>query len=114
MNRCALVTRRLVSIAASIELRGSRWYLFGSTSRGDEDSDIDLLILHADGHHQEAADAREAIDKLCPPQPLDVQLMSVSEERALDFVRTERAVLIWSCRSLGVVQPQAVAKYEAP
>jgi predicted nucleotidyltransferase len=72
----------------------SRWYLFGSVTRGKKvPSDVDLLIVYE--QQSDPVCIRIALSDLMLSMPIHILFMHQEEERELDGVATQRAVLIY-------------------
>jgi predicted nucleotidyltransferase len=71
----------------------SRWYIFGSFSRGDpEYKDIDVCVICA--NDRDAQLIRSSCDNLCSSLPIDLIILTEIEECALHFIESENCKLI--------------------
>ena len=98
MRDHASLTTSLVAIAESlVDLAAStRWYVFGSASRGaDRPADVDLLIVYDHGDVEMALDLREALLQSFPPEPIDLVLLHSDEEAELRFIERGACIQIW-------------------
>lgn len=71
------------------------WYRFGSTTRGVDGKDVDLLIVYAHRCPTRANALREAISASFPREPLDLLLLMPEEEAKFDFIEAEGCERIW-------------------
>lgn len=69
-------------------IKGLEWYLFGSilTSK-DVAEDIDVLVVYPDG--TDAESVRKLLSDFLLSAPIDLMLMSQSEEMQTDFIRSQ-------------------------
>lgn len=91
-----LVRTELQAVAGDLEnqMPDVRWYLFGSVADGNAaPGDVDLLIVYQ--HETEPALIRKALSELMASMPIHLLFMDEGEERELDGVATQKAVLIY-------------------
>jgi predicted nucleotidyltransferase len=90
-------TSLLDEIAASpVMPAGMTVYLFGSWLKDSTvANDVDVLLVYPDGHLNEAHEFAYAIRNISAPEFFDVLALSITEERELAFVESERAIQIW-------------------
>lgn len=90
------VVMQLRELAACLGLISecTKWYLFGSVDRCEEDArDIDLLILCKD--HVQADALRAAIDPDQLELPLHLAFMTFAEEAEVSAVRMQQARIVF-------------------
>lgn len=73
----------------------TEWYRFGSTRRGLNGQDVDLLVVYEHRDPARANALREAIAGCEPPEPLDLMLLLPEEAEAFDFIVEEGCEQIW-------------------
>ncbi|MGW4426025.1 nucleotidyltransferase domain-containing protein [Streptosporangium sp. NPDC004631] len=93
----SVLTRLLSGIEEHVaELGDIELYLFGSSTGGKAfPSDVDLLLVYADGDLLRGHDLAETIRELPVGEIYDVLVLSDSEERELEFIESEHAIRIW-------------------
>jgi predicted nucleotidyltransferase len=90
------IVMRLVREAHRVALRfpSSRWYVFGSWSRGEaEFDDIDLLIVYPEGINSQ--ELRGELKGLLFSMPVDLYLLQEAEEREFNFVAAQQCKQIF-------------------
>ncbi len=98
MRDQASLTTSLVAIAESLHdvAASTRWYLFGSATRGVSiPGDVDLLVVYDHGDVDRALDLREALFRGFPPEAIDLVLLSPDEEAELGFIKRASCVQIY-------------------
>ena len=99
------VIEALRSAINALPCRGTvRVYLFGSFTRLNACwSDIDVLIVtDLDG---EGEILRDALSEICLLYPIDLQIMTTTEEAEFDFVRSEKCQELAISSALGTGGP---------
>jgi predicted nucleotidyltransferase len=78
----------------------TRWYLFGTKARDEAEArDLDVLIVYDHGDIPRARTLAGWLEANGPVPPVDLVLLSAEEERQINFVEKEEAVLVWPKRS---------------
>jgi hypothetical protein len=81
------------AVDAELVAPGSRWYLFGSGSRGCPfPNDIDILVVYGDDSH--AFHVRRRVAGNTVP-PVHLLMMRVDEEAELEFVKKQQCIEIF-------------------
>jgi predicted nucleotidyltransferase len=90
------VVSSLRALAESLgsKAEGSRWYLFGSVDRDEEDAaDIDLMILCKSD--DQADTLRKSIDLDALELPIHLALMTFDEEAEIEAVRLQQGCVVF-------------------
>ena len=86
----------IIDVAGKINDEGIllNWYLFGSFLRDPNKArDIDILIIYKNESHPRIV--REALSDIGLQFPLDLIFMTEEEESQFDFIRSQRAEIIY-------------------
>jgi hypothetical protein len=68
-----------------------KWYLFGSVTTAKRPvADIDVLVVCE--NNEECTKVREAMSSVCAERPIHLLLMTQSEEKEVNFIRSQRAI----------------------
>lgn len=103
------VIEAIRSVVDAHTFRGTRVYLFGSFTRANACwSDIDVLIVT--DLDTEGQILRKALSEICLLYPIDLQVMTTSEEAEFDFVRSENCQQLTSFSRRTILTDPVVAK----
>lgn len=82
-----------------LEAARTRWYLFGSALSGVRGKspvqDVDLAVIYEEEDIERVLALRKILRNSEFPSDLDITLLTKTEEQGVDFIASERAMLIW-------------------